>query len=80
MNLLSLSKGGDAGQKKGERKEISMKVKSSGAKVLESSKWEVEDDEDEELDEVAQAMESVRKAVDNSEKVDSDLAIFLNYA
>lgn len=50
---------------KKERKEISMKVKTSGGKILEDKKWEVEDDDDDDEElEVAKAMESVRKAVD----------------
>lgn len=48
---------------KKERKEIVMKVKQS-AKVQEDKKWEVEDEEDDELL-VNEAMESVKKAVDS---------------
>lgn len=62
-------------EKKEERKEISMKVNSK-AKVIESKKWEVEDDEDEE-DEMNEALNNVRSAVDhrstsskNSNKID----------
>ena len=50
-------------EKKEERKEISMKVNSK-AKVIESKKWEVEDDEDEE-DEMNEALNNVRSAVDH---------------
>lgn len=53
---------------KKERREISMKVKTTGGKILEDKKWQVEDDDDEEL-EVAKAMESVRQAVDGDNKV-----------
>ena len=52
---------------KKERKEISMKLKPGGNKVLVSSKWEVEE-EDDELDEVNAAMDSVRKVVDSHDK------------
>ena len=49
---------------KNERKEISMKLNSSKGKVIESKKWEVEDDEDEE-DEMNEALNNVRTAVDH---------------
>merc|ERR1712008_494747 len=52
-----------ASNSKKERKEIVMKVKQS-AKVQEDKKWEVEDEEDDELL-VNEAMESVKKAVDS---------------
>ena len=49
-------------KKKEERKEISMKLNKE-LKVIESKKWEVEDDEDEE-DEMNEALNNVRSAVD----------------
>ena len=57
-------------KKKEERKEISMKVNSKDSKVIESKKWEVEDDEDEE-DEMNEALNNVRSAVDRPAKVQS---------
>merc|ERR1712223_698018 len=66
------SDGGNGSKNKGERKEISMKVKNTGGKVIESSKWEVEDDEDEE-DLIDKAMDSVQKMT-NSPGRDSQRA------
>ena len=52
---------------KAERKEISMKLNTK-SKVNESKKWEVEASEDEE-DEMNEALNNVRSAVDHSGKV-----------
>ena len=70
------SDGGNGSKNKGERKEISMKVKNTGGKVIESSKWEVEDDEDEE-DLIDKAMDSVQKMT-NSPGRDSQVIIKQN--
>ena len=64
------------GSKGRERKEISLKVKNIGGKVDQSSKWEVEDDEDEE-DLIDKAMDSVQKMT-NSPGRDSQVIIKQN--